>query len=150
MKRNKTLILFIIILLTANVITLFLLFNKDQKIAHNKNEAILHYLKQDIGFSSSQLKAYDSLFDNHKKMMKQSFESNASNRKKTFQWLAAQNFSDSAIKIAAEKNEDLGKVMSIYMMRHIKDIRTLCNEQQKSKFDTSFYKLFSGRKFRDK
>lgn len=141
-QKNKVLVLIIAVLLIANIATLIVM-TRQPKRDKGRKEAFSAYLKKDIGFSDEQLKAYDSLFDQHRKKLRADFGSMEEARKATFKKIAQDNFSDSVIEATAGTNKMFSEQIHVQMMHHIKDVRDLCTPAQREKFDTTFYKQLS-------
>ena len=147
--KNKILIIIIGILLIANIATLsFFLLKKcggPKSGRPDKKEMIAAYLKKEVGFSQQQLNLYDTMSNKHRSEMKAAFDDMAVRRENIFSQLAGQEFSDSALDIAAGAIAAQQKSFELMMLHHLKDIRTICSPAQKPIFDTGFYKVISKR-----
>ncbi len=145
--KYKILIVIIIVLLIANMVTLYFLINDKRKRNGNRNDLFTNYLKKDIGFNDLQIKTYDSLLEKHRTSMKADFTKTDMLRKNSLKKLPENNFSDSIIKISVENNSGFYKQMQIQMLNHLRDVRNICTADQQNKFDTSFYKfIFNSKK----
>ena len=146
--RNKILIIIIGILLIANIVTLsFLLMNKNDGRSgrQDKRTQLAAFLKNEVGFTESQLTSYDSISKIHKANMKSGFDEIATGREGIFKQVASQSFSDSAIELAANSIIGQQKAFEIKMLHNLKEIRNLCTPAQQQVFDTGFYKIISKR-----
>ncbi len=148
--KSKVLIIIIGSLLIANIVMLaFLLMNNKQKEARkervDKRAYVMDYLKNEVGFNETQLARYDSLSKHQREQVKSTFKSISENRKTILLELAAADFSDSAINNAANSIHGRQKTLELNMLMHLKEIRDICTEAQRSRFDTGFYKIFGRR-----
>ena len=127
-KNSKALLVIIIVLLAANIGGLAYFFlSKPNGENHNgsseRKNGMLSYLKNDIGFSAQQLLKKE--------------------KEKRLRYIAQFGFADTAIASAINKTVSNQQIIETQMLMHLKDIRNICNDQQKIKFDTSIYKIFS-------
>lgn len=149
-NNSKALLVIIIVLVIANIAGLaFFLLNKPGGGKLNGSEerknAMLGYLKKDIGFSAQQLVAYDSLIERHRKDMGPLFDSLKKEKEKRLYYIAQFAFADTAINTAVAKTAAKQQMLETKMLMHLKDVRNLCSEEQKITFDTSIYKMFTRR-----
>jgi len=141
--KIKWLLLLVIILLIANAVSLYFLFNRpDQKSRYQeKRSAILNFLKNDVGFTDKQIIQFDSLSNLQKQISKPLFDKSADRKEQILTEAAEQHFSDEAIDTAATKITDEEKDFEIVMLKHLRDVRAICTTEQLVKFDQGFYKL---------
>jgi hypothetical protein len=145
--NSKPLLIIIAVLLLANLFGLaYFIFNKP---THNKNgasdkrNAMAGYLKNDIGFTPAQLLAYDSLTARHKRAMTAMFDTLRKEKDNRLKYISQFGFADTAIKTAVAKTAGTQEMLEVKMLMHLKDVRNICTGEQKIKFDTSIYKVFS-------
>ncbi len=148
--KSKVLIMIIGILLVANIALLALFLwgtngKKDVEKRKDRSNYVSEYLEKEVGFNTAQLARYDSLSKKHREEMKAFFTDLSSKRKKTFDALAASSFSDSAIANAASEMHDRQNGLELGMLKHLREIRNICNQDQLTRFDTGFYKIFGRR-----
>jgi len=145
--KNKILIIIIGILLIANIATLslFLMSKNDHARPQrpDKKAQLTAFLKNEVGFTDDQLSRYDTLSKEHRSKMKSNFDEMSTSREDIFKQLALQNFSDSAMDIAAKAIAGQQNLFEIKMLRHLKDIRNICTPAQQAIFDTGFYKIIA-------
>ena len=144
--RSRLLLILIGILLVTNIILIGLLVLKPiQKkgIRGDKFGMITSFLQNEMAFSKTQLKQYDSLNNGHKLQMKVLFDSIRKDKALQFKKLTAENFSDSAISTTAELASRKQKGIELVMFTYFKNIRNLCSPQQLPKFDSLFYKALN-------
>lgn len=147
-NRNKIFLTIIGILLVANIaLVSFLLMKKDgpkKEPRPDKRTIIAAFLKNEIGFDTVQLKAYDTLSKRHTDFMK-GMDSLRPSKEKQFKELAAVNFSDSAMNAVADRTTTFQKNMELRMYGHLRNIRLLCKPEQLAKFDSLFGKVLTRR-----
>ena len=147
-SRNKTLIIIIGILLAANIALIsMLLMNKGNHPGGriDKKTMISNYLKKEVGFTPEQQQQYEKISQGHKDEMRGRFDDMNIQREKIFRQLAASDFSDSAIRVAATAMASQQQGFEEAMLHHLKEIRRICTPQQLSAFDSGFYKIISKR-----
>jgi hypothetical protein len=101
------------------------------------------FLRNEIGFSDAQIKQYDSLNQNHRAGMKNTFDAIKNSKEQQFKELGNKGFSDSAISDAIKLSVENQKTMELQMFKHMASIRKLCIADQLPKFDSLFYKVWT-------
>jgi Spy/CpxP family protein refolding chaperone len=149
-NRSKPLLVIIAILLLANIggLAYFLA----SKPTHKKNNpspqwktAIANYLKNDVGFDTVQLEQYERLKTVRRKALDTLSEQLKAEKENRLHFLADNDYADSAIMQAVNSSAENQKMLDLQMLRHLKDIRSLCTPVQKARFDTSIYKVMARR-----
>lgn len=152
--QNKILILIIGILLVANIATLtFFLLNTGEKPVAAKNDRkamITNFLQKEVGFTKDQMSRYDTMSKLHRQEMRKSFDGMSAQRERVFKELAIRDFHDSAIHVAASEISSQQKEFELLMLRHMNNIRSICTPEQRTAFDSGFYKIISKRGGREK
>ena len=148
-NRSKVFLAIIGILLVANIVMVsVLLMKKDGGKREKRPEwktVISGFLKNEIGFDTFQLKAYDTLSTRHMENMKKMMDSLRISKDKQFKELALANFSDSAMNAVADRSATTQKAMELRMFNHLRKIRLLCKPDQLPKFDSLFGKVLNRR-----
>jgi hypothetical protein len=147
-NRNKVLLVIIGILLVSNIAMIFLFLSQrdgGRPQRPDRKAYIASFLEKEIGFSKEQLKQYDTLSDNHKERMKNTFDNMRNRKEEQFKTLAAGGFSDSVISQVAKQSAGGQEAMEVQMFTHLRSIRNLCTDAQRPKFDSLFYKVFNRR-----
>lgn len=149
--KNKLLGGAVIILLLTNIAMLVFFFcckgGGGKGPRGGGREAMMkEFLQKEIGFSPQQLQQYDTLSKQHRQKMKTAFDEMKGQKEQQFKELGANGFSDSAIQLSAEKSSARQKEMETGMLRHFKEIRALCTQEQQPKFDSLFYKVWNRKK----
>ncbi len=71
------------------------------------------------------------------------FDQMKKEKEKSMRYVAQGGFTDSAIATAVAATAARQQQLETKMMMHLKDVRNLCTDDQKAKFDTSIYKVFA-------
>ena len=144
--KNRTLIIIFSILLLLNIGLLsYYIFFKDKKsyTSENKRIYISEFLKNDVNFSESQLKQYDSLKKEHQIVTRNLYDSLRQKKQNIFKQIGLAGFSDSSIEVAAQYAATQQKDIELETLRFFSRARNLGTNEQRIKFDSSFYKVFS-------
>lgn len=143
-RSNKIFIIVIALLLIANIGTLTILLTRDKKNDYDdRRNSMRNYLKNEIGFSDTQLIAFDTVKSNHRAEVKPMFDEMRSRKQLNLRNIGAQNFSDSSIIKAADYAATQQQKLEMKMLAQLKVIRSLCTPQQRAIFDTGFYKIMT-------
>ena len=150
-RRTKFLLLIIVVLLLANIGGLFFFFkNKayktDGRPQADRKEVMTKYLKEELKFDNNQMKAFDSVSARHKLVTEPLFDDLRQEKEKRLKFLVENNYTDSALVQAVNRSAERQKTLDLTMLEHIRNIRAICNEQQKQSFDTGFYKIMKRNK----
>ncbi len=151
-KNTRSLVFIIIFLLLTNIIMLcFLLLSRNGNSGeHGKDlNMVGTYLKDQVGFNEQQMNAYQKLrkddFD-HTRLL---FQTVKSAKDSFYQNIYRQDVADSSLQKSAKVIGERQVTVDMQMLRHFKNIRSLCTSQQLPKFDSSFKnivgKITSGR-----
>lgn len=140
--KNKILLLLIAMLLISNIVLLSLFFSHrpDGKRGERKSP-MTAYLKTELQFSDAQMVQFDTIKSEHRRETKMMTENMRANKEQAFKRLGEQKFSDSAMMTAAAYSASQQKDLEVQMLKHLKDIRSICNPEQQAKFDSGFYKV---------
>lgn len=149
-NRSKPLLLIIAVLLLANIGSLaYFLASKPKPKKSNAaaqwKNAMANYLKADVGFDTVQLQEYESLKIEHRKTLDTLFEQLKAEKDNRLRFLAEHDYADSAIMQAVNSSTEKQKILDLHMLTHLKDVRSLCDQEQKNRFDTSIYKVMARR-----
>ena len=149
-KNSKSLLVIIAVLLALNIAGVLFFFaktpsGKKMSYSDQRKIAMSNYLKTDCGFSAEQLVQYDSLAEQHKRAVQPLFDQLKQEKEKRIENLAQRQFSDSAIASAVNKTLARQQEVETRMLSHLRDVRNLCTEQQKVKFDSSLHIMFARR-----
>ena len=148
-NRSKVFLLIIGILVVTNIVLISFLLQKKQpakQTQHQDRKAyISSFLKSEIAFDQQQLLRYDTLSDQHRQKMKNTFDKTRQSKSEQFSQLVSGGFTDSVIYTVAEKSAAAQKAMEVIQLNHLRNIRLLCRPEQLPNFDSSFGKVFKRR-----
>ncbi len=148
--KNKTLLIWIAVLLITNIILLLLYLQANNFMKQNRHvsrqEYVKNYLEKELLFDAGQLARYDQISGAHRDEMRKLMDSISLLRKPVFQELAVSGFTPEAIQNAAININTQQRAVELAMLSQLFEIRSLCNGAQLKRFDTGFYKITS-RKF---
>lgn len=136
-SRNKILIFIIAILLVTNIAMLiFFLKCHREKPIEEKRKGFTERLKTEVGFTPQQM----SVFEPKKKAfwdrMRARFEEMKKTKEAFYYQMYDPSIPDSVIVSKAEVIGDQQKELDLQVIRHFKDIRTLCTPDQLPKYDS--------------
>lgn len=145
-SSNKILLIIIGVLLIANIGTLSMLFFSGVKKTdpfEERRTALRNYVKDDVGFSEEQMKAFDTIKAAHRAEVKVMLDAMRERKKNNLLKLASVNFTDSLIEAAASDAGAAQKNLELNMLRHLRDLRKTCRPDQLPKFDSGFYSIMT-------
>jgi protein CpxP len=135
LSRNKILLTIIAILLVTNIAMLISLLRCDKK-EPPKRVGFTERLKKEVGFTPEQM----SVFEPKKKLfwdtMKGKFDQIKKTKEDFYYQMYDPSIPDSVINQKAELIGDQQKDLDLFVIRHFKDIRTLCTPDQLPKYDS--------------
>ncbi len=137
-KKNKTLLFIIVILLLTNVMMLIFFFNMTgaPKSEEPRRISFTDRLKTQVGFSDEQIEAYEPRRNVFWKEMRQTFDSIKDTKKNFYYMVYDPSIPDSVIVERSEVIGDQQKNLDLLVIRHYKDVRTLCTPEQLPRFDS--------------
>ena len=149
-KNSKTLLVIIAALLALNIAGVILFFakapsGKRTSYTEQRKNAMQKYLKDECGFSAEQLVQFDSLAERHRRAMQPVFDQLKKEKEERIKNLAQGQFSDTAIALAVTNTITKQQEVETKMLLNLRDVRNLCNEQQRAKFDSSLHIMFARR-----
>jgi Spy/CpxP family protein refolding chaperone len=153
-RQKRVLLIIITILLLANVATLVMFFVADpiprKSGGDARKEKMKGYLKKELGYNETQLKAYETINQQHKKDVDSVFNSMRREKESRLKEMSAADFSDSSIEKAAVRMAQKHQLLEVKMLKHLKDIRALGDASQRAKFDTGFLPYMNRSRSRNK
>lgn len=149
-KNSKALLIIIAVLLVANIGGWVFFFKntpsgKKPSYSAQRKNLMQAYLKNEIAFSEAQLVQYDSLSERHQREMQPMFDLLKKEKEERVKYISQNAFADTAIAEAVSNTTAKQQLVETKMLMHLKDVRNICTEQQKIKFDSSVYKMFARR-----
>ncbi len=145
-SRNKPLLIIILVLLLANLAGIafnYLKIKKDEPRSKpmDRKEIMQRYLKNELKFSDDQMAQYEKLSVANKAASEPLFDSLRAEKEKRINFLKQHNYTDSAIDQAVTRSMLRQAELDRKMLQHIRNVRALCNEQQRLAFDSGFFKM---------
>jgi periplasmic protein CpxP/Spy len=137
LSRNRTLLTIIAILLITNVVMLVLFFRmNNQAPTPPKRLTFTEKLKTQVGFTPQQM----AVFEPKKKIFWDRMRARFDEIKKTKQDFYYQMYDpsipDSVIEAKADTIGKQQKELDLQVIRHFKDVRKLCTQEQLPKYDS--------------
>ncbi len=145
MNKSKALISIIIFLLITNIAMLlfFLVLDRPARKGSLKDSnGMADVLKNDVGFSQTQVDNYLSLRKNRYNTIHPLFEQLKKARYNFYDLVYAPQASDSLINSSADSIASKQKLLDMEMLTHFKNVRKLCTTDQLPKFDSTIKKVF--------
>lgn len=140
--NNRWFTAVILLLLTANIVTLALLWTNKNK-AHQETvvppqgggNEVFEFLTNELKLDSMQQLAYTRLRDEHRAGAKAIQDSIRSAKDALFALLRQPGVSDSALAMNSRKAADAEQKLDEHTFRHFQKLRALCHKEQQEKFD---------------
>jgi len=136
LTRNKTLLVIIAILLLTNVAMLVFFMKCNRPPGENKRIGFTERLRKEVGFTPQQMSVFEpkkkAFWDN----MRVRFDEIKRTKEDFYYQMYDPAVPDSIINNKAEIIGDQQKELDLYVIRHFKDVRTLCTPDQLPKFDS--------------
>jgi hypothetical protein len=136
--NNKVLVFIIIILLLANIFLLVFFLGKKgpEKKSHNQRPPVAVFLEKDLGFSASQMEAYEKMRQQHRQDTKPLFEDIRLTKVKFYKLLSDTGVRESVIDSIGTLIGEKQKALDLRAFRNFKEIRALCNDSQRPVYDS--------------
>lgn len=135
--RNKWTTIIILLLVALNIATLvsfWLLREGPPRRAGNQSGA-MEFLIKELGFDSIQKQKLLVFKEDHQKKMREVRSKNREVKEALFDLLKNTNTPDSVIEKAAQASVVYDVQTEIITFKHFQQIRSLCTDEQKKKFD---------------
>ena len=128
-----------LIVLNATTLTIFWVERKSNHDLPQKQEnrgATASYLTKELAFNSIQQLQYNQLVLKHRQSTRQIRKEIRNAKDAFFELLSDSSITDDAIKAASKRVSDIEQQLDILTFNHFKEVRTICNAEQKKKFDS--------------
>jgi periplasmic protein CpxP/Spy len=136
LSRNKVLLTIIAILFVTNIVMLVLFLRMSPNLQEPKKLGFTEKLKNQVGFSPEQM----AIFEPKKKVFWNSVRARFDEIKKTkedfYNYMYDPTVPDSVLEAKAETIGKQQKELDLFVIRHFKEIRTLCTPEQLPKYDS--------------
>ena len=140
-NRNKGWAIAFLLLIFLNIATLTALWlMKDGKPLpflkdKDPKSGVVDFLVKELGFDSLQKQKLIALRDEHQQKVMALRKMNREAKDAFFDLLQKSDLPDSAIENGAKNAAHFDQELDVLTFRHFRDIRNLCNEEQKKKFE---------------
>jgi len=143
--NNRWLSVVILLLLTANMITLAFLWTGKKADKEYFNEPppppppggqVFEFLTHELKLDSAQQEAYKKLRDEHRSQVRPFQDSIGKAKDSFFDLLKQENVSDSMVEAYSKKIGNLEQQRDVFTFRHFQKLRAICNKEQQIKFDS--------------
>jgi protein CpxP len=137
--NNKIVAWLIGVLILANIATLT--FFWIGHLINQRNNSPKEFLAKKLNFNSNQKNAYFKLAKEHNESAQTIREQIKLEKETLFQLLKSENINDSIRNEMAFRVSKSIKSLDILTFEHFRKVRTICNEEQKPKFDAIIQKM---------
>jgi periplasmic protein CpxP/Spy len=138
-SNNRWLTVITLLLLTANIVTLALLWtNKkgnDEGRPPMRQGQAFEFLTHELKLDSAQQETYRKLRDEHRDGQRPIQDSIRKAKDEFFALLREPNVPDSMIKMYSRRAVDAQQRLDEFTFRHFQKLRAICNDEQKKRFD---------------
>lgn len=140
--NNRLLPVITLLLLTANIVTLALLWAHKGGGRGDKNPPpprpgqVFEFVNNELKLDSLQREAYKKLRDEHQAAQKPLQDSIRKAKDNFFALLQQANTPDSMMQLYSKRASDAEQQLEILTYKHFQKLRALCNADQQKKFDT--------------
>ncbi len=137
-NRNKGWAIAFIVLVLMNMATLttfWILKVKQDGPGNRPQSGVADFLVTELGFDSLQKQKLIQLRDTHQLQIRELRKGNREVKEAFFELLKQPNISDSIVETAAKKSFQYDEQSELLTFRHFQQIRSLCTDSQKIKFD---------------
>ena len=144
-KKTKSLITIIIFLLITNIAMLiyFVVQSKpaERRQRNHESNGMYNSLQKDVGFSKDQLNKYSALREEQMKIVHPMFDEVREAKKDFYELINSGAVSDSLINADADSIAQKQKHLDLQMFGYFKNVRAICTDLQKPKFDSLMKKV---------
>ena len=136
--KNKLFIFIIALLLISNIglVVFFMGMNKHDSRDNRGRGEITRVLKEEIGFSDTQIKEYEEIRMAHREKMRPLFDSIRIAKESLYNQLYLPEINDSIFDIASSAVGEKQQMIDRHLFNHFRTLRELCTAEQQPKFDT--------------
>ena len=140
--NNRWFTIVILLLLTANIATLTILWMNHKGGGRGDNKPpppqgqVFEFITNELKLDSSQQAAYSKLREEHQAGQKAIQDSMRKAKDAFFALLQQPGTDEATVQAAAKKASDAQQQMEMLTFRHFQKVRAICNPEQQKKFDT--------------
>jgi hypothetical protein len=129
----------LLIVLNTATLTIFWIERKSNNHLSPKHEnkgAAASYLIKELAFDSMQQLQYNQLIQEHRQRTRQIRREVRNAKDAFFELLIDSSITDDIVRTAALRVSNIEQQLDILTYNHFKKVRTICNTEQKKKFDS--------------
>ncbi len=143
--KNRWLTIITLLLLTANIVTLALLWTNKKPDREHFNPPppqqqpggqVFQFITNELKLDSAQQETYKKLREEHQLQVRPLQDSIGKAKDSFFDLLKQENVSDSLVESFSKKIGNLEQQRDVFTFRHFQKLRAICNKEQKIKFDS--------------
>lgn len=143
--NNRWFTVITLMLLTANIVTLALLWTNKKHDSKYRNQPppqhppggqVFEFINHELKLDSVQQETYKKLREEHQSQVRPLRDSISRAKDNFFDLLKQESVSDSVVEYASKKIGNLEQQREIFTFRHFQKLRAICNTEQKIKFDS--------------
>jgi Spy/CpxP family protein refolding chaperone len=142
--NNRWFTVITLLLLTANIVTLALLWVNKKPDREQFNPPpppppggqVFEFITRELNLDSAQQATYKTLRDEHQSQVRPLQDSIGKAKDSFFELLKQENVSDSAVENFSKKIGNLEQQRDIFTFRHFQKLRAICTKDQKIRFDS--------------
>ena len=136
-SRNKVLLTIIAILFLTNIVMLVLFLRVRQHADKPpKRLGLTEKLKNDVGFTPQQMSAYQARRDKFWASVREQFDSIKNTKVAFYNLMYDPSVPDSVLQARADMIGEKQKNLDLFVVKHFKNIRTMCTPEQLPKYDS--------------
>ncbi|MEO6542223.1 MAG: Spy/CpxP family protein refolding chaperone [Ferruginibacter sp.] len=140
--NNRWVPVLTLLLLTANIVTLILLWTNKKQAGGVENKMppppgqVFEFINRELKLDPAQREAYTKLRDEHQADVRPLQDSIRKSKDKFFELLQSENVSDTLVQEYSKKTGELEQRRDVFTFRHFQKLRAICNKEQQSRFDS--------------
>ena len=136
LSRNKVLLTIIAILLITNIVMLVLFLRMKPHPQESKKLGFTEKLKNQVGFSEQQMAVFEPKKNVFWTSVRARFDEIKKTKEDFYKFMYDPSIPDSVMEAKADVIGKQQRELDLYVIRHFKDIRTLCTPEQLPKYDS--------------
>lgn len=139
--NNRWLSVITLLLLTANIVTLALLWtnkkNKSEYLLPQQQSGgqVFEFINHELSLDSAQQKTYKQLREEHQAGIRPLQDSISRAKDSFFDLLQEENVAETTIQEYSKKIGQLEQQRDVFTFKHFQKLRATCNKEQQMKFD---------------
>ncbi|MEI7963760.1 MAG: periplasmic heavy metal sensor [Chitinophagaceae bacterium] len=149
-KNNRWLSVISLLLVTANIVTLVLLWMHRPERDHGEQGPppptgqAVDFISKELKLDSAQQNAFQKMREEHRLAVRPIQDSIRLAKDAFFSLLQQPNLPDSILQLHNMKISDLEQQINLFTFRHFQKLRAICNAEQQKKFDSIIQEVIRG------